>query len=590
MTEEFTRRSRLAAALIAGPAITVGMLGAGASSALANTETEGPDANVSEGELDPDLPVITVGSRDVAGEEDDYLIVTADPAPIYVQGENYDEYELVGYVEQGGVLGTYSDADGPAGSYVPTYDAIFEEYFGITTVYFKAEDVENVTAQTQQPEGEETSVPDYEDLPLLEFPPRDATDYQDEVVLVVTERAPVYDPVFDEDAQAYNPVAYVAEGSIIRSYSADSASDVGEFMYLSDDLFGRELGLDSVIIRTDHVEEVTEETAVSDGPRPTAPESDAPHVELADPEYDDDLWNLAVVTDDAPVYGSFTEGQNEEILAYVPAGTLIRWGRYESPEDIDEDVRQPDSVGVRALVESPELAAALDSTDFSLFYIPTDFLRNANDEDIEIFYSDEDDDEESEDQEDSDENRSEDDDDDQGAAEQNGSSDEDDNQEAAGQDDEGEDGSEEQAAELTLDADEVAPGDELTVVGEGFEAGEDVTFEVNPELGTFAADENGTVTAVVTIPEDLDPGEYTLTATGESSGISGSVTLTVVEPAAAPAGEGPAGDGPDEQAEVELAATGVTSREASIGAGLLLLLGGALTAVGYRNRLGRQEG
>lgn len=147
--------------------------------------------------------------------------------------------------------------------------------------------------------------------------------------------------------------------------------------------------------------------------------------------------------------------------------------------------------------------------------------------------------------------------------------------------------------ELTLDTDEVAPGGEITVVGEGFESEEDVEFELNPDLGSFPADEDGVVTAVLTIPEDTEPGEYTLTATGETGGLSGSASITVVEPVEAD----PAGDATQDEEEAatggagdsDLAQTGTTARDAGIISGLLLLLGGALAAVGYKNRLGRRE-
>lgn len=114
---------------------------------------------------------------------------------------------------------------------------------------------------------------------------------------------------------------------------------------------------------------------------------------------------------------------------------------------------------------------------------------------------------------------------------------------------------------------------------------------MNPELGTFTTDEEGVLTAVVTIPEDTEPGEYTLTAVGLDSGITGQGTLTVTEPAGpgaaggtdpayAPGAKGPQGD--------ELAATGMTARDAGLASGLLLLIGGGLAVLGYKNRIGRR--
>lgn len=520
----------------------------------------------------PDAPTITIGPRDISGSEENFIEVTAENAPVYadIEGE-----ELLGYVSGGGYVGSFADADSEFADFVASSDALFEEHFGATQVYFAAGDVTNVdTTEAPDEDQGDTSVPDYDDLPVFEFPPRDASDVQDEVVLVITERAPVY---AYEDGERV-PVAYIAAGSIVVSNNADRVDEVGQFINLTDELFERELNLRSVQIRTDHVTAVDDDSAVSDGPRPEAPDSDAPTVELADPEYDGDLWNLAVVTDRAPVYGSYTEGLNDDILAYVPAGTLIRFANWEDPSQV-EDGRNPDLVGVRIMVESPELADALDTTDFFLFYIPTDFLRNANDDDVEIYY---DDDENGNGEEPSDPSDPEDPVDDDEDADTDG------------------DGAtaEEGSVELTVDSDEVLAGDQLTVVGEGFEAGEDVDFVLNPELGTFPADDEGVVTAEVTIPEDTEPGEYTITATGQSSELSGSVGITVVEPTEVdPAGEVEDQDAPADTGAApaaadqgeELAATGMTGRDVGLLSGLLLLVGGGLAALGYKNRLGRRD-
>ena len=82
---------------------------------------------------------------------------------------------------------------------------------------------------------------------------------------------------------------------------------------------------------------------------------------------------------------------------------------------------------------------------------------------------------------------------------------------------------------LSLDVDEVEVGGEVTAVGEGFEPGEDVEFSLNPELDTVPADDNGEVTAVLTIPEDADLGESTLTAYGVDSEREASAPITVVD-------------------------------------------------------------
>lgn len=165
------------------------------------------------------------------------------------------------------------------------------------------------------------------------------------------------------------------------------------------------------------------------------------------------------------------------------------------------------------------------------------------------------------------------------------------------------DADDETSAELSIDSSEVVAGEEVTLVGENFEAGEEVEFALNPELGTFSADDEGVVTAVVTIPEDTEPGEHTITATGLSSEQSDSVEITVVEPEGSGAedeGEGseaaPAGgtsdddEAPAAEAEgEELAATGFTAGNVGLVSGLLLLIGGGLAALGFKNRLGRRN-
>lgn len=210
----------------------------------------------------------------------------------------------------------------------------------------------------------------------------------------------------------------------------------------------------------------------------------------------------------------------------------------------------------------------------------------------------------------------EDDDTDEGGSDEGDGSGSDDEEGGSGEEGSGtDDADEEPNAELTADNNEVVAGEEVTLVGENFAAGEDVDFSINPELGTFAADDGGVVTAVVTVPGDTEPGEHTITATGVSSERSDSVGITVVEPEgsgaeeaddgedveAAPAGgtsddasgddaapadgESPAADAGGE----ELATTGSTAGTVGLASGLLLLIGGGLAALGFRNRLGRQD-
>ncbi|NLS09027.1 hypothetical protein HGQ17_03225 [Nesterenkonia sp. MY13] len=103
------------------------------------------------------------------------------------------------------------------------------------------------------------------------------------------------------------------------------------------------------------------------------------------------------------------------------------------------------------------------------------------------------------------------------------------------------------------------------------------------------------LTAVVTVPEDTEPGDYTLTAVGQDSGVTGEAALTVTEPVdPGPVGDtdpgpapGPGADAKGPQGD-ELAATGMTARDAGLASGLLLLIGGGLAALGYKNRIGHR--
>lgn len=64
----------------------------------------------------------------------------------------------------------------------------------------------------------------------------------------------------------------------------------------------------------------------------------------------------------------------------------------------------------------------------------------------------------------------------------------------------------------------IAPGDQITVSGSGFQAGSTVTFTLQPGgivLGSTTADANGEFGPIVlTVPASLDAGSYTLVCSG----------------------------------------------------------------------------
>ncbi|WP_120006880.1 hypothetical protein [Nesterenkonia muleiensis] len=80
---------------------------------------------------------------------------------------------------------------------------------------------------------------------------------------------------------------------------------------------------------------------------------------------------------------------------------------------------------------------------------------------------------------------------------------------------------------LALSTTSVFPGDEIVIEGSGYVAGEFIEVALGSLLGTSEADGDGTFTASVTVPEATEPGEYTLTVTGDSGGAA-SANITVL--------------------------------------------------------------
>ena len=129
-------------------------------------------------------------------------------------------------------------------------------------------------------------------------------------------------------------------------------------------------------------------------------------------------------------------------------------------------------------------------------------------------------------------------------------------------------------AVLVTPTDPVAPGAGIPVSGTGFAPFENVAFTWYPSAtfaGWFQADANGVVTATVTVPATLTPGEHILQATGETSGFVASGVVAVAAAAADP-------DDP-------LVATGVDTTAALAGALVLFGLGAGLVLVARRSRV-----
>ena len=84
-------------------------------------------------------------------------------------------------------------------------------------------------------------------------------------------------------------------------------------------------------------------------------------------------------------------------------------------------------------------------------------------------------------------------------------------------------------ATLTFNPAQAAPGASVQVTGMGFEPGESVQLAFNgPVVATEQADTNGQVTFTFTVPATLAPGQYGVTATGETSKVVVNTTYTLV--------------------------------------------------------------
>ena len=63
----------------------------------------------------------------------------------------------------------------------------------------------------------------------------------------------------------------------------------------------------------------------------------------------------------------------------------------------------------------------------------------------------------------------------------------------------------------------ISPGDQVTVSGKHWQPGSTVTFTLQPEginLGSASVGQNGEFSAVVTIPDSIQPGAHTIVCSG----------------------------------------------------------------------------
>jgi hypothetical protein len=85
------------------------------------------------------------------------------------------------------------------------------------------------------------------------------------------------------------------------------------------------------------------------------------------------------------------------------------------------------------------------------------------------------------------------------------------------------------SATLTLSQQSVTPGSQILLTGSGYHAGELITIRINGQsVQTITADGNGRFSnAAVTVPLSLGAGAYSVSATGNSSGMAATTQLTV---------------------------------------------------------------
>jgi LPXTG-motif cell wall-anchored protein len=128
-------------------------------------------------------------------------------------------------------------------------------------------------------------------------------------------------------------------------------------------------------------------------------------------------------------------------------------------------------------------------------------------------------------------------------------------------------------ATVTASSGAVEAGGTVDLAATGFAAGETVRIDLHStpiQLGTAVADATGAVHTTVTIPADVEPGDHTIVLTGETSGATASVAITVDAPQSA-----------GEALPVTGSHSGAT---ATVGLGLVVL-GAGLVSLGRRRQL-----
>ncbi|MFC7579798.1 GH92 family glycosyl hydrolase [Schaalia naturae] len=142
-------------------------------------------------------------------------------------------------------------------------------------------------------------------------------------------------------------------------------------------------------------------------------------------------------------------------------------------------------------------------------------------------------------------------------------------------------------ASIALSDTEVQAGESLTVTGTGFSAGEKVLLTLASDpvtLTTTTAARDGSLSVVVTIPASTPAGDHTITAAGQSSGLTATAALVVSTTSTGGNGGSTISTDPG-----SLTSTGAHGILWLVAGAVLLLAAGAATLVARRRRGGAQE-
>lgn len=465
MTDELNRRSRLATALLVGPAVTVGLLGGAVAPAYAEDAVEDPDVSgedaAEEGEGSEETPEGDADAGDAADADDDLDEGDDDEGVADEDAAAEDDGDDEGDETEDAVEdeGTEDDAD----------DEVTEEDDE------EAADLESVTPENPAHYLNTVEIPEVEgvdyfvDFELAE-PGTSIELEQGDSILVTAEPAEGYEfpedgefettwtfnwtPTFADIEPTEPPEDWEADED--RWYSNVPESNVPPFEdWLVD--FGN-----SANRNADALQYFESDTQV-----------------YAEPSLDSESLGDLFPTDGS-VWWGYLHDEDWWVILHEYTGAI---GFVPGDSHVDGDVEDPDG----------------DDGDVI-----------GDDEDV----IDDDDAVEDEDDDARDEDETDDADDEDDSASEN--------------------------AAVTLSADEVNRGQDIEVFAEGLEPGEEVEVTFNPTV-TVTADEAGTITATVTVPNDVEFGEATVSVEGLESGITGEANVEVVPANAAEAAADEAG-------------------------------------------------